>query len=170
MSNHKSKQAALSALRAQLGEERACLVSPLVAKTKITMASKVIVRDPVADIHRDLESYCNRGAYHGMVKDGERNTFFEQSIKCWASPRTPPPRYTGSPVQGLRPSVAPPLLPVSQDPVTNWLEIGPGLEGTLTTMVLEANPRTSVTAVEAVENIAVRLHRKLQKYSNRVEV
>ena len=53
-----------------------------------------------------------------------------------------------------------------------WLEVGPGALGTLTSIVLDNLPRSSVVAIEAVENSVEVLHRQLRQHvgSGRLQV
>lgn len=174
----KPSKVVLKALQHVFGEAYVSTLSPLLSRANTTLASKIIVRDHVADIHADLANYALPGAYQCMVNDVNRNKFFEQSINCWASQRPLHVSKTrasrtrlGKEDGALRESVALPPSTEPWEPLIRWLELGPGLEGTLTSMVLEANPQTKIVAVEAVEEVAKGLWQKLKgKYQNRFEV
>eukprot|EP00462_Mataza_sp_D1_P004638 CAMPEP_0175102724 /NCGR_PEP_ID=MMETSP0086_2-20121207/8629_1 /TAXON_ID=136419 /ORGANISM="Unknown Unknown, Strain D1" /LENGTH=354 /DNA_ID=CAMNT_0016377633 /DNA_START=249 /DNA_END=1313 /DNA_ORIENTATION=- len=91
-------------------------------------------------IHTDLDYY--EGNYACMDNDVWRNAYYRSAIK-----------EVSSKLQ-----------------LHNWFEIGPGASGTLSKMVLEADSRNELLAIEAVESSAKLVTKKLKEFSSRFRV
>lgn len=114
----------------------------LLTKARATPGTKVGKRDAGAGCRQDvLEGYADDVAYQSMNRDRVRNACFARWIQ-----------------QG------------SAHGPQRWLEIGPGAEGTLTRMALDAHPGNTVTAIEAVPQSVRKLGRLAVRERRRLRV
>jgi hypothetical protein len=92
-------------------------------------------RRRVKNFEKDMKTFYEDTNYHCMEKDVHRNKYFAHAIQ-------------NATKQGL----------------LQWVEVGPGALGTLTRMILEADNRTQVVAIEIVDSSVQLLNKKLRKW------
>jgi hypothetical protein len=104
-------------------------------KARATVNLQLGFRDDKGSISSDLDWYDNN--YEIMTNDAYRNAFFRNAIEELSSQ---PPGYR------------------------RWFEIGPGADGCLTKMVLDASPENTVLAVEGSAPAVKKLTKKLARH------